>query len=394
MPDNPVLAEKKSIDSENIIAAIKNAKTAVVTAHVNPDGDTLASMLALARILESFGLETVHRVMHDEVPSFYKFFPDQEKVLCSMKDVDREKLLEEYDISFSCDCGSVQRLGSAGLIWQKAKLTCNVDHHLSNPLYADLNWVDVNATCTGQVVKDIMLHLNKLIKAESLNNGTVQIEPLSINEDLATLLFITLLTDTGGFRHSNTNAEVFTWAAELTNQGAEPSKLFNLLFNQMPFRTIKVIGAALDAAEIIELDISDLISGERPRDDEKEENGVRRREIVSKNKLRIAYTTTSKETLSKLSAKEEDTDEIVDHLMRIKDINMCIYLREDTKNESNFKGSLRSSCEIDCSKIANQLNGGGHARAAGFNCSAKSFHQLKSIVLEKIAEHIKGINKN
>jgi phosphoesterase RecJ-like protein len=394
MPDNPVLAEKKSIDSENIIAAIKNAKTAVVTAHVNPDGDTLASMLALARILESFGLETVHRVMHDEVPSFYKFFPDQEKVLCSMKDIDREKLLDEYDISFSCDCGSVQRLGSAGLIWQKAKLTCNVDHHLSNPLYADLNWVDVNATCTGQVVKDIMLDLNKLIKAESLNNGTVQIEPLSINEDLATLLFITLLTDTGGFRHSNTNAEVFTWAAELTNQGAEPSKLFNLLFNQMPFRTIKVIGAALDAAEIIELDISDLISGERPRDDEKEENGVRRREIVSKNKLRIAYTTTSKETLSKLSAKEEDTDEIVDHLMRIKDINMCIYLREDTKNESNFKGSLRSSCEIDCSKIANQLNGGGHARAAGFNCSAKSFHQLKSIVLEKIAEHVKGINKN
>ena len=378
MSDNPVLAEKKSIDSENIIAAIKNAKTAVVTAHVSPDGDTLASMLALARILESFGLETVHRVMHDEVPSFYKFFPDQEKVLCSMKDVDREKLLEEYDISFSCDCGSVQRLGSAGLIWQKAKLTCNVDHHLSNPLYADLNWVDVNATCTGQVVKDIMLHLNKLIEEEPLPKGTALREPLSINEDLATLLFITLLTDTGGFRHSNTNAEVFTWAAELTNQGAEPSKLFNLLFNQMPFRTIKVIGAALDAAEIIELDISDLISGE----------------IIPKNKLRIAYTTTTKELLTKLSAKEEDTDEIVDHLMRIKDINMCIYLREDTKSESNFKGSLRSLCEIDCSKIANQLNGGGHARAAGFNCSAKSFHQLKSIVLEKIAEHIKGINKN
>ena len=381
MSDNFLLSEKKFIDSVNIITAIKNAKTAVVTAHVNPDGDTLASMLALARILESFGLETVHRVMHDEVPSFYKFFPDQEKVLCSMKDADREKLLEEYDISFSCDCGSVQRLGSAGLIWQKAKLTCNVDHHLSNPLYADLNWVDVNATCTGQVVKDIMLHLNKFIEAEPLSKGTAQREPLSINKDLATLLFITLLTDTGGFRHSNTNAEVFTWAAELTNQGAEPSKLFNLLFNQMPFRTIKIIGAALDAAEIIELDINAEI-------------GVRKQcqEIIPKNKLRIAYTTTTKETLSKLSAKEEDTDEIVDHLMRIKDINMCIYLREDTKNESNFKGSLRSLCEIDCSKIANQLNGGGHARAAGFNCSAKSFHQLKSIVLEKIAEHIKDIN--
>jgi bifunctional oligoribonuclease and PAP phosphatase NrnA len=389
MSDNLILSEKKSIDSENIVAAIKSAKTAVITAHLNPDGDTLASMLALARILEDFGLETVHRVMHDEVPSFYKFFPDQEKVLCSMKETDKEKFLDEYDISFSCDCGSVQRLGSAGLIWQRAKLTCNVDHHLSNPLYADLNWVDVNATCTGQVVKDLMLDLNKLIKQESLNKKIAYRELLSIDKDLATLLFITLLTDTGGFRHSNTNAEVFTWAAELTNQGAEPSKLFNLLFNQMPFRTIKTIGAALDAAEIIELDISDLISRETTVAENEE---VSDREIVPGNKLKIAYTTTTKDTLMKLSAKEEDTDEIVDHLMRIKGINMCIYLREDLKNESSFKGSLRSSCEIDCSKIANQLNGGGHARAAGFNCSAKSFHQLKSIVLDKITQYIKDLN--
>lgn len=347
--------EKKSIASAEIIDAIKNAKTALVTAHLNPDGDTLGSMLALAKVLEDFGLERVDRVMHDEVPAVYTFFPDQEKVLCSMKAEDKDQLLDEYDISFSCDCGSIKRLGSAGDIWSKAKITINVDHHLSNPLYADLNWVDAEATCTGQVVKDILNDLNTLI-----DNDSSAKKPLEIDKDLASLLYITLLTDTGGFRHSNTKPHVFEWAAELVNLGAEPSKLYNLLFNQMPYRTIRTIGDALDSVELIRL-----------------EN--------SKKPLSIAYTTTSSATLEKLEAKDEDTDEIVDHLMRIKDIDMCIYLREDKLAKTNYKGSLRSACEIDCSQIAVELNGGGHARAAGFNCDATSFEDLKNRVLEKIS---------
>ncbi len=367
-----------AIDSDAMIKAIVSAKTAVVVAHVNPDGDTLASMLALASVLEAFGLETVHRVMHDTVPEVYKFFPDQEKVFCSMKDSDREQLLDEYDLSFSCDCGSVQRLGSAGQIWQRAKVSCNVDHHLSNPLYADLNWVDAEATCTGQVVRDILIKLNDFINLSSDNRKL-----LEIDSKLASLFYITLLTDTGGFRHSNTNAEVFKWAAELCSLGADPSRLFNLLFNQMPFKTIKTIGAALAEMELISLDINELINSQKLNLE---------KEIVPDNILKIAFTTTSKETVLSLSALEEDTDEIVDHLMRIKGVNMCIYLREDMKKEFNFKGSLRSSCDIDCSKVASQLNGGGHARAAGFNCSAKSFHQLKSIVLEKISETIASLS--
>lgn len=363
MSENSLVQQKESINSTEIVNAIKTAKTAVVVAHVNPDGDTLASMLALAKILEDFGLETVHRVMHDEVPSFYKFFPGEEKVLCSMQEMDRESLLAEYDIGFSCDCGSVERLGSAGHIWQRAKVTCNVDHHLSNPLYADLNWVDADATCTGQVVRDIMLKLNLEIAQGDLGDSVNKsLSLLSVDQDLASLFYITLLTDTGGFRHSNTNAGVFKWAAELTSQGAEPNKLFNLLFNQMPFRTIKTIGAALNDTEILEINLKD------------------------QRTIKIAYTNSSKETLVKLSAKEEDTDEIVDHLMRIKDIDMCLYLREDLKKEFNFKGSLRSACEIDCSKIAAKLNGGGHARAAGFNYTAQNFEELKILVLKEITE--------
>lgn len=325
--------------SQDIVKAILSAKTAVVVSHVNPDGDTLGSMLALAQVLEQAGVTRVDRVMHDQVPDIYRFFPGQDKVTCSQNtDID---ILEKYDMSFSCDCGSVARLGSAGEIWSRAKITCNIDHHLSNPLYGDLNWVDPNATCTGQVVKELANALTESGKT------------ITTDVDLASLYYITLLTDTGGFMHSNTNSSVFTWAAQLVEQGAEPSKLYHGLFNQMPFRAIKIIGAALDKLELIEL----------------------------KPGLTLAYTYTLKEELTKLSAKDEDTDEIVDHIMRIKDIQGCLYLRE-AKQAGHYKGSLRSAIEeLDCSKIASQINGGGHARAAGFNIDAESMDELKEKVI-------------
>jgi len=343
------ILEKSKLESLAIIQKILSAQTAVVTAHLNPDGDTLASMLALARVLEQAGVTTVHRVMHDDVPAIYQFFPDQELVLSSQKNQDL--LLDHYDLSFSCDCGSVARLGSAGEIWKKAKLTCNIDHHLSNPLYADLNWVDPNATCTGQVVK--------MLADGLLETG----KKIITDPQLASLYYITLLTDTGGFRHSNTNPEVFLWASELTSQGADPSLLYNKLFNQMPFRAIKIIGLALAKLTILELDIKNS---------------------SSRKSFKIAYTTTTRDELIETTALDEDTDEIVDHIMRIKNIDACLYLRE-AKYPGIYKGSLRSAVpDFDCSQVASKLNGGGHSRAAGFNLDANSLDDLKQKTLDEI----------
>jgi phosphoesterase RecJ-like protein len=343
----PISAEEQTkaymlAQKQSIVAEILKAKTAIVVAHVNPDGDTLASMLALAKVLEQCGLDRVDRVMHDKVPEVYKFFPDGDLVVSSSEANHSERVLSAYDMSFSCDCGSVLRLGSAGALWNRAGITCNIDHHLSNPLFAKYNFVDVEATSTGQVIKDLALAL----KSAGQN--------IVIDKDLASLLYITLLTDTGGFRHSNTNKEVFIWASELVRQGADPSYLYNQLFNQIPARAIQVIGDALAGLEF--LDIKDLY---------------------------VAYTKTSRATLEKFNADDEDTEEIVDHIMRIKNLDICLYLRE-SKKPGMYKGSLRSACDIDCSKIAEQINGGGHARAAGFNCEAGSFDELKQRVFDLI----------
>jgi phosphoesterase RecJ-like protein len=252
-----------------------------------------------------------------------------------------------------------------------------VDHHLSNPLYADLNLVDSNATCTGQVVKALMDKINLSSGSDGSNNSQTSApatdlslpasaakvetdkEILTIDQDLASLLYITLLTDTGGFRHSNTTPEVFKWAAELCDQGANPSYLYQQLYSQMPYKTLKIISAALNSMELTE------VAG-----------------------LKIVTTVTTKADLEKYEASDEDTDEIVDHLMRIKDVDMCIYLRQDSADHENgsYKGSLRSACHIDCSEIASELNGGGHARAAGFNLTAKSFDEIFELVLNKIKD--------
>lgn len=378
--------KKPMLAREEILAAIATAKSAVVVAHVNPDGDTLGSMLAVARMLEKAGVARVDRVMHDKVPEVYKFFPDQDRVLCSYDEEDRKKILgnyklntdarleritdsaqDQYDISFSCDCGSIDRLASAGVVWANAKISCNIDHHLSNTLFADLNWVEAEATSTGQVVYNMIDHWNASVD-ESLKaawqgaRGSACGDPpptsslvrsrVEIDTELANLMYITLLTDTAGFRHANTNALALNWGAELIKLGANPSELYNKLFNQMPLATMQVLGAALAPIKIFDL----------------------------ANGMRVAYTVTLREDLDRYQADDEHTDEIVDHVMRIRGLDACLYLREGRK-AGTYKGSLRSANpNIDCAAIAAQLGGGGHARAAGFNVEAKSFEELRERV--------------
>ncbi len=385
---------------DEILAAIAGAKTAVVVAHVNPDGDTLGSMLALARMLEKAGIPRVDRVMHDKVPEIYKFFPDQERVLCSYDEADRKQILGSYklnadaklefchpersegsinsaldidmtyDISFSCDCGSVDRLGSAAVVWANARVSSNVDHHLSNTLFADLNWVEPEATSTGQVVYNMINAWNSSVDASLKNawaaaKGSACGDPpptshlvrsrVEIDLQLASLMYITLLTDTAGFRHANTNELALTWGAELIALGASPSELYNQLFNQTPLQVIQVGGAALAA-----LSIHELKRGNKT--------------------IRVAYTETTRALLEQYHADDEHTDEIVDHVMRIRGLDACLYLREG-RRAGTYKGSLRSANpDIDCAKLAGMLNGGGHARAAGFNIEAKSFVELKEKV--------------
>ena len=323
----------------NIIEVIKNSgksKNCLVLSHQNPDGDTLGSMLALGEILKGLG-HNVDRVISDPVPEVYKFLPYTNLVTVP----GNTSLRESYDMAFSLDCGSVKRLGKAGNFWQSAGNTVNIDHHISNEKFGKINWIEANATSTGQMIFWLAKNAN-----------------INISTEVATLLYITLLTDTGCFSNSNTNSEALSWGAELIKLGADHLNVYRKVFLEKPFKSIKVFGISLGNINLIE-------------------NGE------------IAWTFVSKDVLKNLSATGEDTEDIADHMMRTKGVKVGVFFRED---ESETKISLRSNSDFDVSKIAVANGGGGHKRAAGINIKAP-FLEVKDQILTNIVEEYKRWSK-
>lgn len=312
----------------NIIEKIKSSKKSLVLSHQNPDGDTLGSMLALGALLKKSG-HVVDHVISDPVPEIYKFLPYTNLV----KIPEDRELQSSFDLAFSLDCGSIKRLGRARSLWEKATTTINIDHHISNENFAKLNWIEPEATSTGQLV----YWLADTLKAK-------------VTKEIATLLYTTLLTDTGCFSNSNTNADALAWGAELIRLGANHEVVYKKAFLERPFKSIKIFGAALNNLS-----------------------------LAKNNKL--AWTYVDQNIMKKLSATSEDTEDIADHIMRIQGIEVGVFFREDG---DETKVSLRSNTNLDVSKIAVSMGGGGHKRAAGINIKSP-LSKVKDLVLEKVS---------
>ena len=319
----------------NIIEIVKNSgksKNCLVLSHQNPDGDTLGSMLALGEILLLLG-HKVERVISDPVPKVYKFLPFTNLVNAP----DDPSLCEKYDIAFSLDCGSAKRLGKAGQFWQSADNTINIDHHVSNEKFGKVNWIEADATSTGQMVF-------WLAKNADIN----------ISKEIATLLYVTLLTDTGCFSNSNTNARALQWGADLINLGADHLNVYKEVFLKKPYKAVRTFGSALANINLIQ-------------------DG------------KIAWTYTSNELLKKYGATSEDTEDIIDYVMRTEGVEVGVFFREDN---SETKVSLRSNSDLDVSKIAVANGGGGHKRAAGINIKSQ-FADVKDLILSQVIEEYK-----
>lgn len=325
--------DNKTLD--NIIEKIKSSKRSLVLSHQNPDGDTLGSMLALGAILKKLS-HAVDHVISDPVPEIYKFLPFTNLV----KLPDDSSLQKKYDLAFSLDCGSLKRLGKAKDLWLGAATTINIDHHISNENFGKINLINGSAISTGQLIYWLAKKLD-----------------LKITKEIATLLYTTLLTDTGCFAHSNTSSEALSWGAELINLGAEHENVYKKAFLERPFKAIKIFGSALNNLNLIE-------GGE------------------------VAWTSVNSDLMQSLSATGEDTEDIADYMMRIKGVKVGVFFRED-KGET--KVSLRSNTDFDVSKIAVSMGGGGHKRAAGINIKSP-LPEVREVVLKRVRDEFKNYN--
>jgi phosphoesterase RecJ-like protein len=305
------------------ITFIKNkiieSKNIAITSHLRPDGDSICTSLALYFMGRQMGKNmSIH--IKDNIPFPFNHYPDIEIVNSGPIS------LEGNDLLILLECANISRSGFNNL---ENHFKINIDHHHSNDYYGDINWVNPDAAAVACLV----FALGKKMS-------------IDFTPKIATQLYSGIVSDTGSFQFSNTNAKAFQICEKLVNYGAKPINVSELLFNNNPPEKIKLLGLVLSTLRM-----------------NKEEN--------------IAIITMFKKYLKDLNLKEIDTENILTLTRSIKGAKIILFFKEI--KQDIFRVSIRSKGEANAAKIAEYFGGGGHIHAAGFTVSGKYEKLLKEI---------------
>jgi len=304
-----------------------------ILSHVRPDGDALGCQIALALSLQQLGKEV--RVWNEDgMLEKYSFLP-------------RAELLnkppaapEDVDVAIALDTAIQNRLGTAFAAVQSAKMWINIDHHLSNPGYGDLVYVDPTAPATGQIIFD-------LIK----NQG------FPFNREIAENLFAAISTDTGSFQYPKTSARTFEIAAQLVCTGIDVGRLNQQLYENYPRRRIELLRELLGTMR--------FASGDR-----------------------VASFSLSLKTAAALQVLPEDNEGLIDHLREIRGVIVAVFFEE--LSDGKVRVSMRSKTDaIDVCVICQKFGGGGHTLAAGARVRG-TLAEVEQRVLEEICDVVKS----
>ncbi|MBZ0113552.1 MAG: bifunctional oligoribonuclease/PAP phosphatase NrnA [Thermoanaerobaculia bacterium] len=293
-----------------LVDALLSGRNFLVTSHQNPDGDAIGSGLATARILHSLG-KSVTLWYRDSLPSVYQALPGSE--VMHTGDQPPPGFPEAFDRTITLECPSLDRSGLEEHLAGREIL--NIDHHLGNDEYGIVNWIDTAAPSLGE----LLFHLTQAMELE-------------IDEDTATCLYLTLVTDTGGFRFSNATARAFTAAAALVRQGARPERVSQWLYESQPISSLRLLAEMLPTIDL---------HGDG----------------------RVATALLTQEMFERAGAERGDSEGLIDYPRSIGGVQCVALLREIGDGE--YKVSLRSRGEVDIETIASRHGGGGHRNAAG-----------------------------
>jgi phosphoesterase RecJ-like protein len=317
-----------------LVEVLKKAKSVIIIAHVGPDGDTLGSMLALKDILTQLGtINKIDAVMSGKVPDIYHFLPYNSEVKTS----DDKSLYQNYDVGITVDCGSIDRLGDVIDLFRNAKTTVNIDHHISNTKFGQINWIEPKAAACGQM-------LYKLIKLLGV----------SLNKNIGINLYTAILTDTGGFKFENTRPETLKVCAELIAAGADHTCIYKKIYESKPLAMVMLQAKAVSSA------------------------------IFTDNN-KISYVSISREFLDSLNAVDDYVDGISETLRQVNTVEVAMVFKETLKGGT--KVSFRSNT-IDVCEIAKFFGGGGHKLAAGCTVEkniADTINEILPIIKKQIS---------
>jgi phosphoesterase RecJ-like protein len=325
--------------SSKLVTLIKNGKSFLITGHINPEGDSVGSTLALALGLKKMGKKDVTVLSRDPVPEVLRFLP-------SAGLIRQKPPRKEYDVLIIVDCNMMGRTGFDTL---PAKRVAIVDHHVlpagdaRSAFYKSVaaHVIDPHAAAAGLLVYNLLSDLK-----------------IAIDKKIATNLYTALLVDTGGFRYSNTSPEALRIACRLVEAGARPWDIAKEVYESISYKSMSLLGRSLST--------------------------------ISK-KGDIAWMTSTQNMFETTGTKAEDAEDFVDYPRKVRGARVAVYFRQDGKNI--FKLSLRSKDGVDVQKIAKRFGGGGHKAAAG--CKVKgSLEEVQKKVLKEVRKALKDADKH
>jgi bifunctional oligoribonuclease and PAP phosphatase NrnA len=323
-------AELVTSDLDLVAAEIRSGDRFLLTTHENPDGDALGSLLATHRILEALGKDSVMFLDAREfpLPVEYRFLP--------LEEVFHEPPADLSDrVAIFLDCGNIDRMPVDFLKNGDNKLV-NIDHHHDNTRFGTINLVDVDASCTAEIVFDLA--------------GLLGVE---LTPEIANALYVALVTDTGKFMYENTDSRSHRMAAGLIEAGVEVNDVYRRLYEHAPIEKLKLLARALEGIEV-------------------------------KDDGRLAITYLSTEDYSTTGASEALTEGVIDHLRTIDGAVVAAVVRDQGESgRAARKVSMRSTDgRVDVSAIARAQGGGGHRRAAGFGTDLRYEQVVEFLVSE------------
>lgn len=298
----------------------------VITSHARPDGDSIGSQVAIAAALRGMG-KKVRMVNRDAPPPAYLIFPGVAEIEVA------ERVEGDFDAAIVLECSDLTRPGVAGL---DKYFVINVDHHAGNAMYGAINWFDESASACGEMVADIIDVLDQPWTAE-----------------IGTALYLTILTDTGSFRHSNITSRTFEVCRRAIDAGAEAVSIARTVFDSSGVGKLKLIGAVLDAMRI-------AADG------------------------RLAVMELNDELLAETGTTVYDTDGVINMPFMASAIQAVALVRQEGARQ--VRVSLRSKGDLDVREIAGLYGGGGHRNASGFTIQDGDAASVRDQLVDRLTQ--------
>lgn len=289
-----------------ILSTIDRGQRFLVAAHGNPDGDALASTMALANALLEMGKEVV-AYNQDGMSAELAFLPGASMV------IDRLEANDIFDAGFILDSGELRRAGSH--LKQHCKSLVNIDHHPHSENFGNIYYVDENACATGALIY-------RILKAAGH----------ALTLPVATCIYTAILTDTGSFRYSNADPEAFEIASELVALGVSPWDVSANIYENRPEKQLRLLTAALKT-------------------------------MVISDCGQLGAVSVTKQMLSETGTGPEHTDGLINYPRSIQGVKVALLFRQTAAD--CFKVGFRSKGEVNVGELARELGGGGHHNAAG-----------------------------